>query len=191
MPKTFLIILLIAGVVILGVFYVKPQWDTFNSLRADSQDLQSINSELDELIANLNTIGDTITKIDKNDLTRVDQTLPQGQDTANFLVTLESLAIKNGLALRRTDVAAGDNGLAKSSGQPKPSGSIANISSSEALKNFSVTLSVVGQYDAFKGFLRDLEKLPRIADAKEITFNAPVRQGESIEFILQVKTYYQ
>lgn len=186
MPRIFITIILIFGSIVLGAFYLRPQWQEFANLRIETEDLASVSSELDELIANRDTLIQTINSVSKDDLTRVNSALPQGVKSAEFLIMLEALANRNRVTLKQIDISSAS---VNKSGQPRPGGAIA-APAKGTIQEFPISLSVSGSYEAFKEFLRDLESNLRLVDILEITFNSSGRAG-NLDFSLRGKTYYQ
>src|SRR3990167_343839 len=123
MIRIFISILLIFGTVILGIFYLGPAWQSFQNLRSATRDLTEISAELDDLIANRDTLIATINQISKNDLARLQQTLPQGISGATFLVSLEAVILRHGLQFNSIDIATAPTAAQSTAGvraQPKP-----------------------------------------------------------------------
>lgn len=196
MQRTFIIFILLLGTVLIGFFYLEPQWQRFQSLRNDNADLQQLNSEVDALVSNLNTLGTTITNIPKENLQLLADALPQGAQGAEFLVVLERIATKNGLALKQTNIesdssSATQASAAAQSGQPRPSGVVAQSALVGNTKALTINFHLNGSYDGFKSFLKDLEQLVRITNINELSFSAPQRVGDTVDINMKITTYYQ
>lgn len=194
MTKTFLTILFIFGIGVLGFFYLKPAWDNFNNIRAEIGDLQSTSQELESLIANRDALIDSINRISKDDLDRINQALPQGQQSAQLLIFFENISGKSGLVLKTIDVSNKDNAAAgvtaASAGQPKPGGSIVAPKTVSIIQEFPINMNLIGTYDSFKKFLSGLENNLRVIDLKTITFGSAGSSGV-LNFSIVGKTYYQ
>ncbi len=195
MARLILPLLLLAAIVGVGVLYFAPAWNEFLSLRKQTEDLHALSGEVDELIGNLNSVGSVISKIRKEDLDRVAQALPKGPQSAEFLVDLEKMVLRNGLLLRRTDVPTLGSGAKDSegskSGQPRPSAAPSGVAKTGGIKEVTVSFTVSGSYDAFKNFLAELERFSRVVTVKDLTFIAPPRPGDPIEFSVKSVIYYQ
>ena len=195
MPRLILLLLIFAGVAGVGVLYLAPAWREFTSLRQQTENLHTLSGEVDELVGNLNSVGSIITKIKREDLDRIERALPKGPQSAEFLVDLEKMVLTSGLLLRRTDVptlgsGADDSGERKS-GQPRPVAAPSGAPRANGIKEVTVTFTVAGSYDAFKRFLAELERFTRVVTVKELTFVAPSRPGDPIEFTMRSVIYYQ
>lgn len=185
MARLFIIIILIFAAVVIGVFYLRPQWQQFQILQKESENLRNIATELDDLIQNRDALIKIINTVDKQDLQKIDHALPKGQRSAEFLVLLETLANRNNVVLRQVDfIDAGE----PQSGQPRPGGAII-APGIGAIKEFPISMNVSGSYEASKSFLRDLERSLRIIDISSVSFSASSK--DQFEFILKGKTYYQ
>lgn len=185
--------MLFLGAAITMLFYLTPEVKRFNILREEIENWNNISAELDSLIQNRNVFIDTINTISREDLSRIDNALPEGAHSSDFLALLENLSVKHGLILRRVDLASFTQPQIFSSGtgaQPKPSGIIVSVKEQSSLKEFPLHLTVSGTYDAFKTFLADLEKNTRLIDVQEVSFTAPGKTNIS-DFNIKAKTYYQ
>lgn len=185
MARLFIIIILIFAAAVIGVFYLRPQWQQFQTLRKESENLRNIAIELDDLIQNRDALLKAINTVSRQDLQKIDQALPQGPRSAEFLVLLETLANRNNIVLRQVDFIGASE---PQSGQPRPGGAITAPSTS-TVKEFPISMNVSGSYEAFKSFLRDLERSLRIIDISSISFSSSGK--DQFEFSIRGKTYYQ
>jgi Tfp pilus assembly protein PilO len=191
MPRLVITIILLFGAVVVGSFYLLPEWRNFREFRGEAQELREISAELDLLTENRDELLSRINSISKDDLRRIDQALPTGPQSAEFLVLLEKLASKNNLALRRVDlVSAAALGATVSGGQPRPGGSPTKSIKNGGIAEFPVGISLGGSYEAFKGFLSDLEQNLRTIDVTDISFTSPEKIN-TFDFGIKAKTYYQ
>ncbi len=185
MARVFISIILIFATGVIGIFYLRPQWQQFQTLQNESENLRNLAAELDELIQNRDALIKTINSVSRQDLLKIDQALPQGPRSAEFLVLLENLAKQNNLILRQVDLISKSE---NQSGQPRPGGAI-TAPSTGSVKEFPISLNVSGSYGAFKSFLNDLEKSLRIIDITSVSFSASGK--DLFEFTIKGKTYYQ
>jgi len=185
MPKLFITLVLILGGSIVGVFYLRPQWQEYKTSQAEAENLYNLSVELDELIQNRDSLIQTLNSVSREDLKRIDLALPQGARAAEFLTTLETLAKRNNIIMRQVDL-IGES--APTPGQPRPGGT-ANLPRTGAYRELPMTLSVTGSYESFKFFLRDLEYNLRIIDVLGVSFSGSGRN--QFDFTIKGKTYYQ
>lgn len=188
MPRLFITIILLLGSVLLGLFYLGPNFTHFRTLQKEVADLRNISAELDELIENRDALLDLINSVSRGDLGRIGEALPQGANSSEFLVTLEALAKRNNLVLRRVDLASPQEAQTRG-GQPKPGG-ISNPPAPATVKELPISMSVAGSYESFKQFLAELERNLRIADVESLSFTSPALPAQ-FEFSIRGKTYYQ
>ena len=102
--RTLFIAFLLFGTVIIGALYLRPAWQEFQTLRQKIEKLEGLSAELDDLIANKDELFSKMTAISKKDLDRFDTAIPRGPKAADYLVGLEAIAVKNGVALRSVDL---------------------------------------------------------------------------------------
>ncbi len=188
MPRVFITIILILGSGVVGPFYLRPAFREFQRIRTETKLLRDISAELDELTQNRDSLIQSINAVSKDNLRRIEQTLPSGPKAAEFLVLLEALAKKNEVVLRQVSLTDSPKEGAAAK-QPKPAGVIA-FSAPGDIKDYPVDLTVSGTYSAFKDFLRDIERSLRIVDVQSISFSAAGR-GDQLEVSIRGKTYYQ
>ena len=194
MVRTFITILLIFGAIFVGIFYFRPEWTAFRSLRAKAAYLEQISAELDDLTKNRDALFSTVNSLSKDDLNRLNTILPRGQDSARFLVFLGNATKENHLVLKSVDISGSSAPSNQKQGkiQPRPGGS-ALVQPQKEVNDLPFSLAVSGSYESFKSFLKELERNVRIIDIQDISFTAPASKNENapMDFSLKMKTYYQ
>lgn len=199
MSRLLIAIFFVAASVLLGVLYVRPEWQRFRAFSQEIAGLEEISGEFDALISNRDKLLGIVNSVSKEDLARLDQMLPQGPRTSDFLTALEALAAENGVSLRRIDLVAPDTEKAESSyarppagalsPQPRPTAGAGAGRDKGEVEALPFSIQVSGSYSAFKKFLGALERSLRLIDVEEISFSA--ERGDNMEFSLKAKTYYQ
>lgn len=182
--------MLLAGTLVVGLFYLGPAWSDFRALRTGNQELSDISEELDNLIQNRDALINSINTISKDDLARLDRALPQGPHASEFLVSLENLAKQYGIVLKRVDLASFVEAKLKAGGQPRPGGTTLTSPPRGGITAFPATINIIGTYPAFKSFLGALEQNLRIIDIQDISFSTAAK-ADVFDFTLSAKTYYQ
>ena len=198
MPRIVIAVILFIAAILLGVFYLRPEWDRFQGLKSDIAELEAISGEFDELIANRDHLLSLINSISKENLSRVDRLLPQGPHGSDFLVSMEALTIQNAIALRRIDLVSPDadrseaqpQAISAAPGTPRPSGAASSPRAAKEVQTLPFNLHIAGSYAGFKKFLQGLERNPRLINVENISFSASSK-GEISEFTLKAETYYQ
>lgn len=195
LPKLAITLLLGIGAVVGFAFYLKPEWAAFRSVRQETDILRQTSEELDALAQNYQKLLATINSVSAADIERVRQALPQNQEGARLLTTLETLANKHGLALKQVDISvtfAQGQSPAVAPGRSVPRPNTANPApnpTASGARELPITLAVNGSYEAFKAFLRDLESNLRIIDVQSIVFTAA--NQDALDITLKIQTYYQ
>jgi len=191
MPRLFISLILLFGTIVIGLFYLGPEWRTFQNLREGLEKLTAASIELDTLAQNRDQLISRINSLPQRDLDRIEKAVPQGPQGAEFLVVLEGFALRHGLILKRVDLTGTKAAERGGTAQPRPSALLAQSpSTGDIIKELPVNLNVQGSYENLKTFLNDLEMNLRITDVEELSFTAPTGPGP-FDFSLKLKTYYQ
>src|SRR3989338_5929713 len=156
--RFFINFVLLISAVLLGLFWLKPEWKQIDSLRKESasyretlDNLQKIQELRDKFLEDYNSV-------DEAGKQRLAKMLPSSVDEGEIMVMLEDLFKSNGLFLktiafeRKSKQAGAVLGQQKGPYQPSV-----------------LTTEFSGSYEAFKNFLKDLEKSLLIFDVDEIT----------------------
>ena len=218
MSRTILSIIFLVAAIVLGVFYVSPQWTQLSDTGRQISDLAAVSQQYDEVIKNRDALLSSINSISKDNLDRVDAALPLGARAADFLVAMESYTIGNAVALKRVDLVSPSSetksqakagapvalspGSAAAPGTPVPSqqtpsrpspaaGAKSAAKPENAVSELPFSMEVAGSYAAVKKFLAALEHNIRLIDISEISFTAPTKADDPMSFTLKAKTYYQ
>lgn len=182
--RLFFSIIILAAIGLVIVFLILPQVSRVKNVRSEIDNLKAelsrkteLSEKIDEMILKYNEL---VAKIQKIDLT-----IPKGPQKPELIVQIESLAKENGLILESI--------VFREPTQKEAVG--------YKILNISLTLS--GNYLAFKNFLTALEQNIRLMDVQLIDFSSPERVvipgvlptlGGSISesrFNIQLNTYYQ
>lgn len=173
--KALTVIILLLAILLVGYFFVMPQWqkyslnrDVLKQVRLEQEDLKQAQASLASFLDEYDNL------ISKKVLT--DQTLPVGSVSfPSIMASLEKMAQDSFLAL---------GGM-----QVKAKGSTAPRVLENALDYSDVELSLVGSYPSFRNFLLLLESHMRIIDVQSVSFQ--VDESDSVQFQVVLRTYYQ
>jgi len=199
MSRLFITIILLFGAVVVGLFYLVPEWQNVGKIKGSVDRLSEINNEFGDLVQTSKDLINTINKISQEDLSRIDEALPRGSKAADFVVLLERLAIKNGMVLKQIDItsavgskpqaAVQQSGTVKAA--PKSTGALvgAEVGGKE-IYELPFSFAVNGTYENFKKFLMNTEKSLRINDIEGISFSSPGKP-EAFGTTLKAKIYHQ
>ncbi|MDP3779470.1 MAG: hypothetical protein Q8R30_05515 [bacterium] len=190
MSKLLIPLLLIVAGAGIVVLLVVPAWQQYLVLKADTNHLADINTEIDTLTQKRDELVNQIARIPKNDLQRLDQVMPSEPQGPEFLLSVQKLAVSYGLKVIKLDLS---NSLGSKQKTPEvkpadftPTGQ--EEKSSPSYKTLNANLEVSGQYQAFKDFLREAESSVRIIDVQNLTLSP---QEKGFDFKMTLAAYYQ
>lgn len=182
--------MLFVGAALTAVFYLRPAWGMAGKQTTENRDLRALNEELNSLIENRDFLLDTINRISKTDLARTDEALPKDRRAAQLLAFFESLSGKSGLVLKSIELSEKIEVKAESPGQPRPGVGISPAKPSGLVREFPITINMLGTYESFKSFLGALETSLRVVDVDNLNFSV-TGTADLFSFSLKLKTYYQ
>ncbi len=199
MARTLITLTVFVGAALIVIFYLQPKWNEFNLLRQEVGKLNEIGGELDEISAKRDALLEAINGISKDDLSRLDQALPQGPHASELLVLLEQIAVHNNLLLKQIDISSPTANKQPSANAPRVASTGQPITGTAALQSkpqtaiasLPITFTVSGTYVSLKSFLQEIEQNLRIIDVTDINFTAPGAKETSMDFSMKAKTYYQ
>ncbi len=177
--------LFIFAIIILVIALVAWQffWPAFQAVLQSRDDLNSVQAKLDEARSLNQKLADLKKKYQNLDqeIQRVSDALPQGQDISALLVQLEAVTSQNGLILNSVDFSL--PALSSSAPSATPAGQV---------KTINIGLSLSGNYDSLKNFLKATEKSLRIMDISAINFGAASSEAAGLAtFTVSLTTYYR
>ncbi|MEI7720203.1 MAG: hypothetical protein WCI89_03280 [bacterium] len=178
--KFFIPLIIVIAAIALFMTYTDPKYQNAKVLAVQNASYgEALNksTELHKiregLLAKRNSFSD-------DNVMRLARMLPDNVDTIRLIIDINSIALRNGLAL--TNVSLG--GALKTtgvSGQEASSGSQVGV--------VRVGFSVAASYPVFLTFLHDLEHSLRLLDVDKIDFN-PDATGQNGTYQLDVRTYW-
>ena len=158
-------------------FILKPKYEQVGI--GGNYNLKAVKEEVNKREIFLKDLAELISRyqqINTNDLSRINQALPQGKDIAGLLVQLQNLAENNGLLLASVSVSDPTEPMAGKNGKAE-------------IQQLSVNLSLIGSqnniYRQLKEFLDSLETNLRLFDVSAVYFT-PGSPAFSVNLI----TYY-
>ena len=158
-------------------FILKPKYEQVGI--GGNYNLKAVKEEVNKREIFLKDLAELISRyqqINTNDLSRINQALPQGKDIAGLLVQLQNLAENNGLLLASVSVSDPTEPMAGKNGKAE-------------IQQLSVNLSLIGSqnniYRQLKEFLDSLETNLRLFDVSAVYFTPG-----SPAFSVNLTTYY-
>lgn len=94
--------LLLLGSLLATIFYLKPAWDEFQQVRAETDHVRALSLELDDLIQNRDALIAKLNLVSKDDLRRLEALIPQSPQSLEYLIALQQATQENGIALAFT-----------------------------------------------------------------------------------------
>ena len=178
MNKKLITNTVIYAALVLAIWFVAaPVWSGF---RAEAKEValkkQTITLEK-QVIDKLNSVNQVLDS-QKDNVARLEQTIPSEELKPELLSIMENLANQNGLALATIEV----NAPTGDAGSRAASRTNENISAS-SLKTLEITLQVSGTYSSFKSWLEAIEKNLRISDVSNISFAVGEKKSAEGEVI--------
>ena len=198
-----IIIIFIALTALVAWQYFMPIFDKVSELRGDLKtwqgklnETQALSRKLEFLKNKYNTMSDEIE--------RVNQAVPKGEDIPGLLVQLEQLASQNGLILNSVSFAMADSKKAKKTTVvAENSLSAATGALSSTLKSsvpvgtkiLTVDLSLAGIHNSFRTFLSAIEENLRIMDVATINFSGKTSglspESSNQDFKISLNVYFR
>ena len=182
-------IFLLFGAVIIGLVYLKPQWEDFSALKNKVDRLGELDRKLDLLGEARDKLQEAIAAIPENAKMRLTQALPEGADARGLLILMEERAQRDGILLQGITLETRKESGPQAPQQPRPAGVI-HPALSAAIKELPFQLSLRGTYETMKRFLATLENSLRLLDITNVAFQAP-GQDNTINFNINARAYHQ
>ncbi len=163
--KTILTFLPVIVTAVLFLIFGLPRIRSIQDIRGDVLAQRSDLTAMREKFESTKDVVAQFQSIEERDRELVASALPMSLDLPNLLVSLETLISSSGLVSEAIEV--------------KPAGLI--------------NITVLGNYESLKVFLKELERSLRIFDVETISFTVPtLSEGGAgdFRFSLSIKTYY-
>lgn len=151
MKKQFVgIILIVIGLVLLFGLGI-PKWQEIGMLRDEVAELREVKDAVDDAIAIHQQLLSDYQAIPQERIARLQSMIPPSADREQIILILQNVSRRNGMQLenvRFREQEQREEGILRQQ------------------------LSVVGSYDGFQGFLRDLEDSLRLTEVSNVRFSA-------------------
>jgi len=198
-PKTIITLSIIAFAGVVVFVLVLPQWrkiqDTRSRVSVQREEAQRIEQEFEatkEMVAKFQALA-------KKEKERVSAALPQSAALPDLYVLVDSLVTSSGLVSEDISISIEEPAKTKQISNLQQGSAVVPTllkpASDEGLSRAMISVSILGEYEAFKGFLQSLERSLRIFDIQSIDFASPRRlKGggfEPFRFSITVKTYFK
>jgi len=186
MIKTLITIILglgfIAALVFLDVPGVQKILDLRRNIALEKEELL----DKQELFAKVEELTKSYEQ-NKESVEKADYVLPPEEKIPDLIVQLEALAFEQGLLLEKIDIAT----AVKEEKSRLPEAT-AKEKTVETYKTLSISLRLVGSYEAFKTFLNSVEENIRLIDIKSVDFSPESKEEAKLfGFEITLTTYHQ
>lgn len=187
MIKNIIVLILILAFVGVVVFLDMPKVQKILDLRRQIKEEKEKFSEKQILLAKIEKLVQLYEE-NKENFEKINDVLPFNQDIPNLIVQLEALAFENGLVLEDITLTPTEK---ETAGRAKE----VRTQEEKVSKDYqilAVNFKLIGDYLAFKNFLKTVEENMRLMDIISISFSLASGEGVQIfNFDLNLKTYYQ
>ncbi len=180
--KPFLPIILV--VIAIGIFYayIDPQYMEVRSLLSQRSEYTNALANIEQVKQLRDELETQISDLSPENVSRLEKAIPYELNTVKLTSDLDSLAGRRGMSIRNVRVVEEmvDSGATISS---KPKG---------PYKTTTMSFSVVGTYNNFIAFLKDVEKSLQILDVRAISMrvSGSTQSPVIMQFDLTVQTYW-
>lgn len=169
------------------IFYVKPEYSRVQASRADLGKLSSVVEDTNKIKELIKQTGDILDTVDMDNQSRFDVFLPEKLDTVRFANNLQSIGLKNGIALsgikveekkpdpvtKPAGVATAGSNTVFSIGQQSAEASKnaqGDTSPKEKYTTTKTDFSFAATYPNLLLFLKDLEKSLGLINVTSLSF---------------------
>ncbi len=187
----FISAILIIIFIIAGIFFWLPKYQEFRQGKAFLEKNIKALEEKNDYYSNLRTFSIKLNS-HKEEMDKINCALPKEESLPTLFDFIQKASLENGLILNKISSSNVTNS------NKKPSGKFIAPSENSKIKKVSLSISLVGSYDAFKSFISSIYKSARLFEVSSIQFS-PLEEisekGEKIKreglfsFDLTLKTY--
>lgn len=162
-----LLLLIIVG----GIFVLRPQYDNFQSL---SNQLDNLKIDLRQKQEYYSKLADINTKLEqyKSEIAKIDNAIPTDHSAAALWDYFVKTAPGNGLILKEIS-----DGITPSS------------KATDRVQKIPISVSLVGSYAGFKNFLGAVYRSSRIIEVESIKIEPSSKGGNDFSFDLSLVTH--
>lgn len=165
---------------------LKESGKGISALRAEEKRLNEALGNARELKQRAEDLTKEMNELPQEKVERLEKFLPDTVDTIEVVVTLNNIAKKHGMAVKKVKIVEeGEKNLARDESATTFSSA---VSRSQNIGELGVGFSVQGPYYSFLAFLSDLADSLRLVDLETLSFSSP-EKGFS-EYDVQLKTYW-
>ena len=209
--KSLVIILCVLASVFIVWQLILPIYDKITVINQEVAQAQKKVKKLEELEAKLKELTQ-VYKDKEASISKLYRIIPNGKDIPEILNRFEALSFQSGVILNSLDFAEveADKKAAKTASVSEQEGavntslagtSVPGVGTSPTgqtiapvetpLEMLSLNLKISGTYDAFRGFLDNLENCVRLADIQRLSFSFKGEGSDLTDFDITANVYYK
>jgi len=199
----------IVGIIVaVGLFfsYIRPTFEDIKGVQDEAARYTQAVEKASELQQRINELKQRQSSISLADLERLEALLPGRVDEVAVLIDLDAIASSHNLTLGDVEVGDRESDETQEQNAQSQPGTVAvpgqmagspddevfsGMESAEAITSQYATLdisfSVVGTYNDFRMFLRDIERSLVLMEVTKITFTES--EGDAVPFAVTVRLY--
>src|SRR3989339_375474 len=188
MIKPILSLAILILSVLFAIFYARPEYNRMQSSRADLEKLSSVVEDTNKIKELISQTGDILDTVDADNQARFDVFLPEKLGTIRFANNLQSIGLRNGIALsgikveeKKSDpstkpaavATAGSNTVFSIGQQAAGEAQDAAQASAASKEKYTITktnFSFATTYPSLLIFLKDLEKSLGLINVVSLSF---------------------
>ena len=178
--KLFTPLVLIA--ICIGAYYVyiSPSFGEIGKLTEQRNSYNDVLAKAKDIVQKRDTILTSYTSIPEEDKARLNKFLPEKFDNVLMVNHLNSIANKHGMVIQNVLLTQDDSGTV-----------VENIGVQSIYKTHKVSFYVVGSYENFLAFLKDLELNLNLVDIKKLTISPDSKNPKilNLKYTFELDTY--
>ncbi|MDE2399600.1 MAG: hypothetical protein KGL67_01135 [Patescibacteria group bacterium] len=192
----FIMPIIFVGIAITGFFvFTQPLYQDIAALRVDADSYnqalgnsKSLENERDKLTSKYNTFS-------QNDLDRLQKLLPDNIDNIRLILEIEKIAAPYGMVLKDIVYTADSQANATPAAATAQGGAALTTTTATDFNTLNMSFSVMGTYNNFLNFTKDLESNLRIVDISSVTFSSATVDIKNnptgiYKYDFKIKTYW-
>lgn len=197
--KSLVIILCVLAGVLIVWQLILPVYDKITVINQEIGQTQKKVKKFEELEVKLKELTQ-VYKDKEASISKLYRIMPNGKDIPEILNRFEALSFQSGVILNSLSFAEAEAGkktvsTASASGQEGVAGTLPtgqmNVPVEAPPEKLALSLKISGTYDAFRGFLDNLENCVRLADVQILSFSFKGEGSDLADFNITANVYYK
>ena len=171
------------------LFIIDPALKKAKMYKIELADLQATEQKVQSILKIYDNLNDKFKQIDASVLENVNVALPENVNNVKLILALEGIAKSHSMALKDVKVELKDNQNTQQSESQTPD-----------LKKVTIEVSVIGSYDSYLAFMKDVEQSMQLMTFKQVDFKADRATGDQnkaaaqndiqMTYVTKMETYW-